>query len=171
LGEQIAGQIRARAFPVQGAGRDAGGKPFSPYSTRPTYVSKNSPPRDPDMKAPRGYSLRSRVAPQSRRPGAGRTSREAKSVFYAGGYSQYRQSVGLSSGAAKNLRMSGKTARALRIVTASRTRIVIEFPGRQGRADLLNRRYGFMGLTREEQKRATLALERVIRLKLARRGR
>ena len=52
-----------------GKGLDADGKPFKPYSTTPIYVAK------------RGARLK---------PKGGRPSRTGKSIYYEGGYQQYK---------------------------------------------------------------------------------
>lgn len=52
-----------------GKGLDADGKPFKPYSTNPIYVAK------------RGARLK---------PKGGRPSRTGKSIYYEGGYQQYK---------------------------------------------------------------------------------
>jgi len=52
-----------------GKGLDANGKPFKPYSTTPIYVAK------------RGARLK---------PKGGRPSRTGKSIYYEGGYQQYK---------------------------------------------------------------------------------
>jgi len=52
-----------------GKGLDANGEPFKPYSTNPIYVAK------------RGARLK---------PKGGRPSRTGKSIYYEGGYQQYK---------------------------------------------------------------------------------
>jgi hypothetical protein len=52
-----------------GKGLDANGEPFKPYSTAPIYIAK------------RGARLK---------PKGGRPSRTGKSIYYEGGYQQYK---------------------------------------------------------------------------------
>jgi hypothetical protein len=145
VGALVASDVRDRAFPSTGAGRDEDGRPYPGYSTKRLYVSKASPPRPADMPAPRGDSGK-------RGRGRGLTSKNRKTVRYDGGYSQYRASIGRSSGANKNLTLTGQTGRALAPlrVDPARNLIVIGFRTRRERAVALDAEYQFMGLTSEE---------------------
>lgn len=159
VGALTASDVRDRAFPSSGAGRDEDGQAYSAYSTKRIYVSKASPPRPADMPAPRGTSekaLGSGKAKGKLAEHRGVTSKDRKTVRYDGGYSQYRASIGRSSGSAKNLVLTGQTARSLQVqrVDASRGLIVIGFNKRRERAVALDASYNFMGLTDEEAARA-----------------
>lgn len=149
VGAEVATMIRERAFPGKGTGRDERGRPYSAYSTKRIYVSKASPPRPADMPAPRGGSKPKRKAP--------------KTVRYDGGYSQYRVSIGRSSGAAKNLVLTGQTARALTVlkVDVARKTIWLGFSHRRKRAIALDELYDFMGLTPTERHRASQIIQKL----------
>lgn len=161
LGTEAATIVRDRAFPSTGPGRDEDGKPYTPYSKRRLYVSKESPPRPADMPAPRGAN-RQQLAKAAKRKGTkdqtlarGETREIMRTVRYDGGYDQYRQSIGRSSGTNKNLVLTGQTARALNFLRSTTKSITIGFRTRRARAIVLDSQYNFMGLTREEERRAT----------------
>lgn len=149
--------IRARAFPESGAGRNAtgyAGEPYSGYSTKRIYVAKKSRSaggsRPDDMPAPRGVTAKTIAAGKG---GArGQTSKDRKTVRYDGGYSQYRASIGRSSGAAKNLVLTGQTARALSFLRETPNSVVIGFRTRKARGRVLDEQYEFLGLTFKEAK-------------------
>lgn len=152
LGLLAAELLRERAFPATGAGRDERGRAYSSYSTKRLYVSKSSPPRPKDMPAPKGGAK-----PNRKRP---------RTVRYEGGYSQYRASIGRSSGANKNLVLTGQTARSLRLLRVQQGGVWIGFSKRRDRVRALDARYRFMGFTRAEKKRLALAWAGIIGAKL-----
>lgn len=155
LGLEAATIVRERAFPNSGAGRDRKGQPYSAYSAKPIYVSKASPPRPADMPAPKG--LTATGAKSAIKKGAhgarGQTSKGRKTVFYPGGYSQYRASAGRSYGKDKNLVMTGQTARSLGVLEHDVRRILLGFSKRRARAVALDDAYDFMGLLPTEEER------------------
>lgn len=151
LGTYVSTLVKERAFPGSGVGRDENGRPYKPYSTKRIYVSKKMPPRPADMPAPRGGS------PMTRK-----TKRAAKSVRYDGGYSQYRASIGRSSGRNKNLFLTGQTARALQVLSATRSSVLLGFVRRRTRAIVLDEAYRFMGLTPEETAKAEAMLADIV---------
>lgn len=172
LGLEVATIIRDRAFPSSGAGRDDRGRPFSGYSTKPIYVSKASPPRKADMPAPVGVSaatIAKGKGADRRGRSRGETTKTRKTVFYQGGYSQYRSSIGRSSGSAKNLVLTGQTARALSYLRSTRHSIVIGFRTRKARARHLDAEYEFLGLTPAEKRRVIAIWRRMVREQLRRR--
>lgn len=172
LGLEVATIIRDRAFPSTGAGRDDQGNTYSAYSTKPMYVSKSSPPRAADMPAPVGVTA-STIAKGKGRTKDGRdrgaTGKGRKTVFYAGGYSQYRSSVGRSSGSAKNLVLTGQTARALSYLRSTRRSIVVGFRTRKARARHLDAEYEFLGLTPGEKIRVIRIWRRLVSEQIRRR--
>lgn len=172
LALEVATIIRDRAFPNSGVGRDDQGNTYSAYSTKPIYVSKASPPRKADMPAPVGVSA-STIAKGKGRTKDGRdrgvTGKGRKTVFYAGGYSQYRSSIGRSSGSNKNLVLTGQTARALSYLRSTRRSIVIGFRTRKARARHLDSEYEFLGLTPAEKRRVIAIWRRLVQEQLRRR--
>ena len=170
LGLEVATIIRDRAFPSSGVGRDETGAPYSAYSTKPIYVSKKSPPRAADMPAPVGVAA-STIAKGKGRTKDGRdrgeTGKGRKTVFYAGGYSQYRSSIGRSTD--KNLVLTGQTARALSHLRSTRRSIVIGFRTRKARARQLDAEYEFLGLTPAEKRRVVQIWRRLVQEQLHRR--
>ncbi len=143
IGTSMATIVEARVFPGDGAGRDRHNKPFSAYSTKPTHISKKSPPRPADMPAPKGG-----VKPPTKK-----SAKAAKTMFFPGGYSQYRAGIGRSSGAAKNLRLTSQTARAFNVLRVTQHGVVIGFRTRKQRARQLDGQYDFMALTLSEKLR------------------
>lgn len=88
-------------------GLDADRKQFKPYSTKPIYV------------AFRGARLK---------PKGGRPSRTGRSIFYAGGYQQYKQESrrrGAGSSALVDLVASGALMNNLVVLHASAERFII----------------------------------------------
>lgn len=111
IGFAAVNAIKARSF-SRGEGVDDA--KHAAYSTKPIYISK------------RGKTGR-RLKPKGGRP-AGR------SVFYAGGYRSYKQqSTTGSRGAGRasvSLTLSGQLQRSIRVVKATRNRVVIKMTGR-----------------------------------------
>jgi hypothetical protein len=70
------------------AGKDASGSAFTPYSTTPRYL--------PIKKRPVGYPA----------PAGGQTTKGGKTMFFSGGWKQYKSGIGL--GARPQLSVSGK---------------------------------------------------------------
>ncbi len=172
LGLEVATIIRDRAFPSTGAGHDEHGQAFSAYSTKPMYVSKKSPPRKADMPPPVGVTAAT-IAKGGARTKDGRdrgeTSKERKTVFYEGGYSQYRSSIGRQGGSNKNLVLTGQTARALTYLRSTGNSIVIGFRTRKARARHLDAEYEFLGLTTAEKIRVVRIWRRLVSEQVRRR--
>lgn len=172
LALEVATMIRDRAFPNSGVGRDDRGRPYSSYSTKPIYVSKKSPPRAADMPAPVGVTAATIAKGKGRTKDGrdrGETAKGRKTVFYEGGYSQYRSSIGRSSGSAKNLVLTGQTARALSYLRSTRSSIVIGFRTRKARARHLDAEYEFLGLTPAEKRRVVAIWRSLVQEQIRRR--
>lgn len=172
LGLEVATIIRDRAFPNSGVGRDENGDTYSAYSTKPIYISKASPPRKADMPAPVGVTASTIKKGKGKTKDGrdrGETGKGRKTVFYAGGYSQYRSSIGRSSGSNKNLALTGQTARALSYLRSTRNSIIIGFRTRKARARHLDAEYEFLGLTPQEKRRVVAIWQRIVTEQLRRR--
>ena len=88
-------------------GIDADGRKFAPYSTRPIYIPL------------RGARLK---------PKGGRKSRTGRTVFYAGGYDQYKRESrrhGGGSSALVDLTLSGALMQNLVVLDATASRFII----------------------------------------------
>lgn len=170
LALEVATIIRDRAFPNSGVGHDDRGRAYGGYSTKPIYVSKNSPPRPADMPAPVGVSAATAAKGNATdKRGRRRGVSLKKSVRYDGGYSQYRSSIGRSSGSAKNLVLTGQTARALSFLRATRHSVIIGFRTRKARARHLDAEYEFLGLTPAEKRRVVAIWRKLVREQIRRR--
>ena len=127
LGNTVVALIRRRTQ----QGIDADGDRFIPYSTRPIYISRS-----------RGTGAR--LAPKGGRP-----SRTGASVYYAGGYAEYKR---LSTGSGDvNLTLSGQLMRSIRVAKASARKVVVQAGGSAIKyAGGVNSRRPFMGVTPDE---------------------
>lgn len=85
---EVAGVAKALIVQRTLLGQDVTGAPFIPYSTEPFYAPIN--------KRPAGYKI----------PQGGRKTRGGKSVFYPGGWRQYKAAQG--HGGTPNLSVSGE---------------------------------------------------------------
>lgn len=152
LGAFLATAVRERAFPGHGTGRDENDRPYKGYSTRPIYISKTAPPRPADMPKPRGGS------PHKRK------KRGKKTVFFAGGYRQYRAAIGRST--AKNLFLTGQTARGFNVLRVTPRRgggtIVLGMIRRRERGLVLDQQYKWAGFTARELERGAELLEQIM---------
>ena len=125
------------------AGQDADGNAFANYSTEPTYISKGT-----------GTGTGARLAPKG-----GRVSRTGRSVYYAGGYREFKQLSrkpgqaprgGATSGPTSevDLTLSGQLMRSIEVAQADEDSVVIQTgPGTVDYAAAVNERRRFMGLT------------------------
>lgn len=106
IGNSVVTLIRKR---TQADGESYDGEAFAPYSTRPIYISRN-----------RGAGAR--LAPKGGRP-----SRKGGSVYYAGGYAEYKR---LSTGSSiVNLTLSGQLMRSIRVAKADSRSVVVQAGG------------------------------------------
>lgn len=127
LGNTVVALIRRRTQ----QGVDADGDKFTPYSTRPIYISRF-----------RGTGARLK-------PKGGQPSRTGASIYYAGGYAEYKR---LSTGSnAVNLTLSGQLMRSIRVTKASARKVVVQTSGGAIRyARGVNSRRPFMGVPPDE---------------------
>lgn len=149
LGNAAVAFIRKRT----GEGESYTGEAFEPYSTRPIYIT-------------RGSGTGARLAPKG-----GRKSRTGRSVYYAGGYAQYkRESTGAS---VVNLVLSGQLMRSIVVADASGRRVTVHIGSgavKYGRA--VNAKRPFMGIADGEvpslERVAQAQVDRTIRAAQAR---
>ena len=104
------------------AGKGAGGKPFTPYSTKPIYmpVDKRKP----------GY----------KKPAGGRPSKSGKSVFYAGGYAEYKSAGGF--GATPQLSVSNQMLGSIQIGVMASNHAFLFFANREAAAKAHGHEFG-----------------------------
>lgn len=143
--------IAVRAFH---RGLDVRDQPMADYSTEPMYVSKRG----------------ARMAPRG-----GKRTRGGRSIFFPGGYREYKRAAGGS--ARVNLTLSGELLRSLSVLRVSGRRVVI---GVRGAAAI----YGaalqaphkgrparhWMGLSPSDLRAVRKALRRELRAALSRQG-
>jgi len=114
-------------------GIDASGKPFKGYSTRPIYISK------------RGARLS---------PKGGRPSRSGRSVFYSGGYKDYkhqsRRRGGGSNSAEVDLVLSGNMMNNLVVKEATATGFKIGLTKHAQYGYAVNQDREFLGLSPDD---------------------
>ena len=112
------------------AGRGYSG-PFAAYSTRPIYIT-------------RGRGTGARLSPKGGRP-----SKTGRSVYYAGGYAEYKQ---LSTGSGViNLTLSGQLLRTVRVAKASASSVTIKAGNESVRyAGAVDAKRPFMGIAPDE---------------------
>lgn len=122
-------------------GQDADGNAFADYSTDPTYISK-------------GTGTGARLAPKGGRP-----TRSGRSVYYEGGYREFKQLSrkagqtprgGAASGPTSevDLTLSGQLMRSIEVAQADEDSVVIQTgPGTVDYAAAVNERRKFMGLS------------------------
>lgn len=136
-----------------GKGLDADGKPFKAYSTRPIYV------------AFRGARLK---------PKGGRLSRTGRSIFYAGGYQQYKQDSrrrGAGSSALVDLVASGIMLNNLVVLHADDKRFILGMtPHVRHYAYAVNAEREFLGLSAQDVNMLVSTVEHELMQKLKRRG-
>lgn len=129
-------------------GIDAKGKPFKGYSTKPIYISK------------RGARLS---------PKGGRPSRSGRSVFYSGGYQDYKQQSRRRSGSSSaevDLVLSGNMMNNLVVkeATASGFKIGLTKHAQYGYA--VNEDREFLGLSEDDVRILVTAAQAEIARKL-----
>ena len=124
-------------------GLDVNDKPFDAYSTKPIYVSKTS--KTGKKLSPKG----------------GRKTESGKSVFYQGGYSQYKKA---SSGSDKvDLTLSGNMMQSLVVKDATNTSFTIGIKGPAEKyAYEVNDEREFIGLSKEDSAIVTEIVQQMI---------
>ena len=129
IGNAVVAFIRGRT----GKGRSALGDGFAPYSTAPIYISRHT-------------GTGRRLVPKG-----GRRTKSGKSVFYEGGYAQYRQ---LSTGSGViNLTLSGQLMRAIRVSQVTASRAVVDIAPGAAYGAAVNDKRRFMGIAPDETKK------------------
>ena len=148
LGHDVVATVRVRTL----KGLDRHGTPFKRYSTNPLYVSKRF----------------ARLSPKGGRP-----SRTGKSVFYDGGYAEYKRASRRFSAGAEghtgevDLTLSGELLNSLHVSRATPTMVRVSVSARASLYGAhVNKTRQFMGLTRIEQKQMAADLERIVATRL-----
>jgi hypothetical protein len=134
---QVAIVAQTQRAMVKGLGNDD--RPMKPYSRRPTYISVRAFPK------PRG----------------GRPSASGRSVYFPGGYAQYKR--GIAGNARVNLTSSGRMRRSFRTKTLRRLLAVIGLSGTPavyGR--FVNERRPWIGLSRADREIVKRAVSRAL---------
>ena len=131
-------------------GIDANGVKFDDYSTNAIYVSK------------RGARLK---------PKGGRPSRTGRSIFYSGGYAQYKKQSrnprgGTSTSAEVDLVLSGNMMNNLVIKEATANHFVIGLTKHAQYGYAVNRKREFLGLTKKDREILVKAVEIELRRRL-----
>lgn len=130
-------------------GLDADGRPFKPYSTTPLYVSK------------RGARLK---------PKGGRLSRTGESVYYEGGYQQYKEESrrrGSGSDSAEvDLVLSGNMMNNLIVKQATEDMFVIGLSDKAQYGYVVNQDRQFLGLSPQDIEILVEAVEAEVRKKI-----
>ena len=130
-------------------GLDADGKSFKGYSTKPLYVSKRG----------------ARLAPKGGEP-----SRTGESVFYKGGYRQYkdesRRRGGADDSAEVDLVLSGNMMNNLVVKEATSNQFVIGLTKHAQYGYLVNADREFLGLSDDDVEILVKAVEIEIRSKI-----
>jgi hypothetical protein len=149
LGLDVVAVVRQRTL----AGKDSRGQPFKRYSVKPIYIAR----------------ARARLAPKG-----GRKSRTGKSVYYAGGYAEYkRTSRGFSSSikgatAEVDLWLSGQMMNSLHVSRATTTQVRVSLGAREALYGAhVNKVRRVMGLTRKERDLMATDLEAIVERRLA----
>ena len=151
LGQVATTAIVTRTF---SKGLDVKDQPFDPYSTTPTNVSTDNP---------------------RMRPRGGRKTKGGRSVHYAGGYRQYKRDTTGSDRV--NLTLSGELQRAVAVLSATNTRIVIGVRGGAARHGAYLQIQGrgrparvWMGISPNDRHVIRLALRAIVVASLRRQG-
>ena len=130
-------------------GIDANGQPFKPYSTTPLYVAK------------RGARLK---------PKGGQPSRTGRSIYYQGGYKQYkhdsRRRGGGGHSAEVDLVLSGHMINNLVVKEATAAGFVIGLTEHAQYGYAVNQTREFLGLSPKDVKILTKAVEIELRGKI-----
>jgi hypothetical protein len=139
-------------------GLDADNKPFKRYSTRPIYISKNSTPKP---KRGRRWTIR-------------RPRRRLRTVFYQGGYEEYKKlsrQHNANSSALVDLVGSGVMLNNLVVLHADAKRFVIGMTYNvRHYAYAVNAERKFLGLSPDDVNMIVSAVEHELMQKLKRRG-
>ena len=132
-------------------GIDANGRPFFKYSTRPIYIPK------------KGARLK---------PKGGRRSRTGRSVYYAGGYAEYKRlsrrrvAGGANQTAEVDLTLSGALVNNIQPLQVSRSGYTIGLtPAVRGYGYYVNERRPYLGLSPNDVRVLTDAVAARIRKK------
>ena len=135
-------------------GLDSSGRPFLTYSTKPIYVPK------------KGARLK---------PKGGRKTKGGRSIYYAGGYAEYKQASrrrvagGSNQTAEVDLTLSGALVNNIQPLQATRTGYVIgPTSAVRGYGYYVNARRPFIGLSPDDVRMLTAAVAARIRKKLRR---
>lgn len=149
LGHDVVAIVHTRTL----QGRDRYGANFKAYSTNAIYVAKAG----------------ARLAPKGGRP-----SRSGKSVYYAGGYADYKRSsrrfnTAISGATSEvDLTLSGQMMRSLHVAQATTTQVRVSLGAREALYGVhVNKVRRFMGLTRKEQAGLAVDLEAIVEKRLA----
>ena len=130
-------------------GIDANGDEFTGYSENPIYIAK------------RGAGLK---------PKGGRPSRTGKSIFYAGGYQEYKEKSrkrGASSDSAEvDLVLSGNMMNSLEVKEATPTGFIIGLNKNAQYGYIVNETREFLALSPDDVEILTKAVEIEVRKKL-----
>jgi len=130
-------------------GIDANGKPFDGYSTEPIYVAKRG----------------ARLAPKGGQP-----TPSGKSVFYEGGYKQYkhdsRKRSKLAGTAEVDLTLSGNMMNNLVVKEATAKGFTIGLTQHAGYGYYVNEKREFLGLTSQDVETITEAVSIELRKKI-----
>lgn len=145
LAQDVLASIKLRTS----QGLDANGKKFKPYSTTPLYVSK------------RGARLK---------PKGGRPSRTGDSIFYEGGYSQYKEESrrrgSSSDSAAVDLVLSGNMMNNLVVKSATEKGFTIGLTEQATYGYQVNFTREFLGLSPQDVDILVKAAENELRKQL-----
>ncbi len=149
LGHDVVATVKQRTL----RGLDSRGNRFKSYSKNPIYVARK----------------RARLAPKGGRP-----SRTGKSVFYAGGYAEYKRasrrfSSSIQGATAEiDLTLSGQMLNSLHVARATTTQVHVSVGAREALYGIhVNNARRFMGLTKKEQGFVSKDLETIIERRLS----
>lgn len=118
----LAGTGKALIQQRTSAGKGPGGKPFTPYSKKPIHMPVDN--REPGYKKPAG----------------GRPSKSGKTVYYAGGYAEYKGAGGF--GSAPQLSVSNQMLGAIQIGTLGPNHAYLFFSNRKAAAKAHGHEFG-----------------------------
>jgi len=149
LGQDIVVAINLRTL----RGVDRHGQPFKRYSTTPIYVAKRF----------------ARLAPKGGRP-----SKSGKSVFYSGGYAEYkrtsrRHSSAIAGATAEvDLTLSGALMRSIHVSRSTPTMVRVSTGAREALYGVhVNASRRFMGLSRKDKEALGADIEAIAEKRLA----
>ncbi len=150
LGQGIVVTIKTRTL----RGLDKRGNPFKPYSRRPIYVAKRH----------------ARLAPKGGRP-----SRTGKSIYYAGGYAEYKRTsrrlsvpTDGSATAEVDLILSGQLMGSIHVSRATPTSVRISTGAREALYGVhVNNVRRFMGISRKDREQMSADIEAIVERRLS----